>query len=73
MRTLSASRRQALGLTVAVTVATGVAFAAYTLGSVGGRELVAPPPHRPGHDLLHGDRPGRSGHRRRPSPPRHRP
>jgi uncharacterized membrane protein YkoI len=36
MRTLSASRRQALRLTVAVTVATGVAFAAYTLGSSAG-------------------------------------
>jgi uncharacterized membrane protein YkoI len=36
MRTLSASRRQALRLTAAVSVATGVAFAAYTLGSSAG-------------------------------------
>ena len=36
MRTLSASRRQALRLTVATGVATGVAFAAYTLGSSAG-------------------------------------
>jgi uncharacterized membrane protein YkoI len=36
MRTLSASRRQALLLTVATGVATGVAFAAYTLGSSAG-------------------------------------
>jgi uncharacterized membrane protein YkoI len=36
MRTLSASRRQALRLTVATGVATGVALAAYTLGSSAG-------------------------------------
>ena len=44
MRSLSASRRQALVLTVAVSVGAGVAFTAYSLGSAAGANSSYLPP-----------------------------